>query len=46
VQPAYAAPWIPLGHEAVVIANGPPDAVTVTFAVDVAEPDALVAVSV
>jgi len=30
----------------VVIANGPPDAVTVTFAVDVVEPEALVAVSV
>lgn len=30
----------------VVIANGPPDAPTVTFAVDVAEPEALVAVSV
>jgi hypothetical protein len=29
-----------------VIASGPPDAVTVTFAVEVAEPEALVAVSV
>jgi hypothetical protein len=29
-----------------VIARGPPDAATVTFAVDVLEPDALVAVSV
>jgi hypothetical protein len=46
VQPAYAAPWIPLGHEVVFTANGLPDAVTVTLAVDVAEPDALVAVSV
>ena len=46
VQPAYAAPCVPPGHEVVVIANGPPDAVTVTFAVDVAEPAALVAVSV
>ena len=46
VQPAYAEPCVPLGHEVVVIANGPPDAVTVTFAVDVVEPAALVAVSV
>jgi hypothetical protein len=30
----------------VVIANAPPDAVTVTIAVDVVEPAALVAVSV
>jgi hypothetical protein len=30
----------------VVIANGPPDAVKVTFAVDVVEPEAFVAVSV
>jgi hypothetical protein len=46
VQPAYAAPWVPLGHEVVVIVNGPPDAVTVTFAMDVVDPDALVALSV
>jgi len=46
VQPAYAAPWVPPGHEVVTIANAPLPAVTVTFAVDVAEPDALVAVSV
>jgi len=39
-------PWVPLGHEVVVIVNGPPDAVTVTFAMDVAVPDALLAVSV
>jgi len=39
-------PWVPLEHEVVVIANGPPDAPTVTFAMDVAVPDALVAVSV
>jgi hypothetical protein len=30
----------------VIIANGPPDAVTVTFAVAVVEPDTLLAVSV
>jgi hypothetical protein len=46
VQPAYTAPCIPPGHEVVVIANGPPDAATVTFAVEVAVPTALVAVSV
>ncbi|HUK54050.1 MAG TPA: hypothetical protein VL099_12240 [Candidatus Binatia bacterium] len=48
VQPAYAAPCVPPGHEEVVIVNGPPppDAVTVTCAVDVVEPAALVAVSV
>jgi hypothetical protein len=46
VQPAYAAPCVPLGHELVVIASEPPEAVTVTFAVDVAEPAALVAVKV
>ena len=46
VQPAYAAPCVPLGQEVVVIANEPPDAVTVTFTVDVVGPLALVAVSV
>jgi hypothetical protein len=46
VQPAYTVPCVPLGHEVVVIANGPPDAVTVTFAVAVVEPEAFVAVSV
>jgi|HubBroStandDraft_2_1064218.scaffolds.fasta_scaffold2499141_1 hypothetical protein len=46
MQPAYAAPCVPPGHEVVVIANEPLDAVTVTFAVDVAEPEALVAVRV
>jgi len=45
-QPAYAVPCIPPGHEVVVIANVPPGAVTVTIAVDVVEPAALVAVSV
>jgi hypothetical protein len=46
VQPEYAAPCVPPGHEVVVIANGPPDAVTVTFAVEVTEPPEFVAVSV
>ena len=46
MQPAYTAPCVPLGHEAVAIVNGPPGAVAVTFAVDVVEPEALVAVSV
>jgi len=46
VHPAYAAPCVPLGHEVVVIASGPPDSVTVTFAVAVLGPTALVAVSV
>ena len=46
VQPAYAAPCVPPGHEAVVIFNGPPEAVTVTSAVDAVEPAALVAVNV
>lgn len=46
VQPAYAEPCVPPGHEVVVIDKGPPAAVTVTVAVDVAEPVAFVAVSV
>ena len=46
VQPAYASPCVPLGHEVVVIASAPPVAVTVTIAVAVVGPDALVAVSV
>jgi hypothetical protein len=46
VHPAYAAPWVPPGHEVVTIASEPPDAVTVTFAVDVVEPEALLAVSI
>jgi uncharacterized protein with GYD domain len=46
VQPAYAASCVPPGHDVVVIFNGPPDAATVTFAVAVAGPEALVAVSV
>jgi len=46
VQPAYAAPCVPPGHEEVVMANEPPDAVTVTCAMDVAEPAAFVAVRV
>jgi hypothetical protein len=46
VQPVYAAPCIPSGHEVVVIAKGPPEAVTVTCAVAMVEPEAFVAVSV
>jgi hypothetical protein len=48
VQPAYAVAWVPPGHALVVIVNGPPAlaAVTVTVAVDVVAPEALVAVSV
>jgi hypothetical protein len=46
VQPGYAALCVPLGHEVVMIANAPPDAATVTSAVDMAEPEVLVAVSV
>jgi hypothetical protein len=46
VQPAYPALCVPPGHEVVIIANEPPDAVTVTLAVEVVNPEALVAVSV
>jgi hypothetical protein len=46
VQPAYSAPCVPPGQEVVVMASGPPDAVTVTFAVAVVEPAVLVAFSV
>ena len=46
VQPAYAAPCVPPGHVVVVIESGPPAAVTVTFAVAVAEPAVFVAVRV
>ena len=46
VQPAYDAPCVPPGQEVVVIAKGPPEVVTVTFAVAVVEPAALVAVNV
>jgi len=46
VQPVYAAPCVPPGHAVVVIAKGPPDAVTVTFAVALVEPAVLVAVNV
>jgi len=38
-------PCVPLGHEVVVIVNGFPKGVTVTFATDVAEPAALRAVN-
>ncbi len=37
VQPAYAWPCVPPGHEVVVIAKEPPDDVIVTLAVDVVE---------
>ena len=50
VQPAYAAPCVPPGHEVVVSASAPPppppDAVTVSNAVDVTLPAEFVAVSV
>jgi hypothetical protein len=48
VQPAYAAPCVPPGHEVVIIVNGPPvlTGLTLTLAVDVVEPEALIAVSV
>ena len=46
VQPAYAAPCVPPGHDVVVIVNEPLVEVTVTFAVAVVEPAALVAVKV
>lgn len=46
VQPVYAAPCVPPGHELVVIASGPPGAINVTVAVVVADPEVLVAVNV
>jgi hypothetical protein len=46
VQPAYAAPWVPPGHEVVVIVSELSYGTTVTVAVDVTEPEALVARSV
>lgn len=46
VQPAYADPCVPPGHDVVVICNGPPAAAMLTVAVAVAEPEVLVAVSV
>jgi hypothetical protein len=46
VQPAYAVPCVPPGHELVVIASGPPGAINVTVAVVVVDPLALVAVNV
>jgi hypothetical protein len=50
VQPAYAVACVPPGHVEVVIVNGPPDpvvaAVTVTVAVEVVAPVALLAESV
>lgn len=48
VQPAYADPCVPPGHELVLSAKAPPppDEVTVTTAVAVTLPAELVAVSV
>jgi|SRR5271168_21513 len=46
VHPAYDAPCVAPGQEVVVIDSGPPEVVTVTFAVDVVEPAPFVAVSV
>ena len=46
VQPAYALPCVPPGHDVVVIVNAPPLAFTVTVAVEVADPAAFFAVSV
>jgi hypothetical protein len=46
VQPVYALPCVPLGHDVVSIVSVPPDAVTVTCAVAVAEPALLLAVRV
>ena len=46
VQPAYGAPCVPPGQEVVFMVNAPPDVVTVTFAIAVFEPEALVAVRV
>lgn len=48
VQPAYAEPCVPPGHEEVLIVSVPPEppVVTVTLAVEVLEPEELVAVSV
>ena len=46
MHPAYAVPCVPPGHEAVVIVKAPPGAVRVTIAVDVVEPEALLAVRV
>jgi hypothetical protein len=48
VQPAYADPWVPSGHEVVVMISGPPalTAATVTVALEVVEPEELAADSV
>lgn len=44
VQPPYAVFCVPPGQLVVVILNGPPDEVRVTFAEAVTDPAALVAV--
>jgi len=46
MQPAYGALCVPPGHVVVVIVKVPPGDVRVTFAVAVAEPELLIAVSV
>jgi hypothetical protein len=46
VQPVYAAPCVPAGHEVVFIVSGLPLAVTVTFAVAVVDPAEFFAVNV
>lgn len=46
MQPVYALPWVPSGHNVVWIVSAPPDAVTVTLAVAVVDPALLVAVRV
>jgi hypothetical protein len=46
VQPIYASPCVPPGHEVVVITNVPVCAVTVTLAVDVAKVEPLIAFNV
>jgi hypothetical protein len=46
VQPAYALPCVPPGHDVVSIVRVPPDAVTETFAVAVVDPEPFVAVRV
>jgi hypothetical protein len=46
VQPAYAWPCVPTGQDVVVMDNGPPGEDMLTCAVEVVEPEALVALSV
>jgi hypothetical protein len=46
VQPAYAVPCVPPGHDVVWITRAPVEAVTVTCAIAVVDPAALAAVRV